>query len=192
MGNGQHAVVPRPGHDAGQRRDHTCAKLTFRLATKGDRIIAPGLAPASRGLMCPPTTPKCHSRRSSNSSKERPSPMISSAVHRARPNGDEYAWSKEMPRALNAARVASACSRPRAVSGESCQPCKMLCTLSSVCPCRTKIQNLPHALPSYHHKGDRHLCGGLPSDHAAVTLSYTSTSASGRLGTWCTCASSRQ
>ena len=29
------------------------------------------------------------------------------------------------PRASNAARVASACSRPRAVSGESCPPCKL-------------------------------------------------------------------
>ena len=72
---------------------------------------------------------------------ERPSPTISSAVHRARPNGDEYAWSKEMPRASNAARVASACSRPRTVSGESCQPCKMFCTLSSVCPCRAKYRS---------------------------------------------------
>ncbi len=32
----------------------------------------------------------------------------------------------------------------------------------------------------------------LPPDHAEMARNYTSTSASGRLGTWCTCASSRQ
>lgn len=116
MGDCQHTVVLRPGHDVGQRRDHARLEL-------------------------PSSEPKCHSRRSSTSSIERPSPAISSAVCRARPNGEEYTRSKVTPRASNAARVASACSRPRAVSGESCPPCKMFCTLSSVCPCRTKYKS---------------------------------------------------
>ena len=39
----KHTIVLRPGHDTGQRPDHTQLKLHFRLAAKGHRIIAPGL-----------------------------------------------------------------------------------------------------------------------------------------------------
>lgn len=39
----QHAVVPGPGYDAEQRRDHTLPELRFRLTTKGHRIVTPGL-----------------------------------------------------------------------------------------------------------------------------------------------------
>ena len=43
MRDRKHTIVLRAGHNAGQRRNHTRPKLTFRLATKGHRIITPGL-----------------------------------------------------------------------------------------------------------------------------------------------------
>lgn len=43
MRDHKHTIVLRPGHNTGQRRDHARPKLAFRLATKGHRIIAPGL-----------------------------------------------------------------------------------------------------------------------------------------------------
>ena len=58
---------------------------------------------------------------------------------------------------------------------------------------------MPHQIQIGHTPSPRTATKGtgtfvvvLPPDHAAATLGYTSTSASGRLGTWCTCASSRQ
>ena len=189
MGDCQHTVVLRPGHDVGQRRDHARLELAFRLATKGHRIITQAAA-ASRDLMYLQRA-KCHSRRSSTSSIEQPSPAISSAVCRARPNGEEYTRSKVTPRASNAARVASACSRPRAVSGESCPPCKMFCTLSSVCPCRTKYKSATRPPLAPPQRGQVPLWWFTAGSHHgdAQLHQYVGKRA---LGTWCTCASSRQ
>ena len=58
---------------------------------------------------------------------------------------------------------------------------------------------MPHQIQICHTPSPRTTTKGtgtfvvvLPPDHAAATLNYTSTSASGRLGMWCICVSSRQ
>ena len=58
---------------------------------------------------------------------------------------------------------------------------------------------MPHQIQICHTPSPRTTTKGtgafvviLPPDCTATTHNYSSTSASGRLGTWCTCASSRQ
>lgn len=43
VGDRKHTIVLRSSHNTSQCRNHARPKLAFRLATKGDRIIAPGL-----------------------------------------------------------------------------------------------------------------------------------------------------
>ena len=102
----------------------------------------PRAAAAYRDLMCPPASPNAtrvgHRPALWNGPRQRSARPYAAPG----PNGEEYTWSKVTPRVLERrARRQRLLAPARRQAANRAQPCKMFCTLSSVCPCRTKYKS---------------------------------------------------